>query len=214
MKETKGPYYELACQAVEEGVFKGVSVRTSGRQIMIPPQKFFDALSRSMLSRMVTEGERELYEQLNVLKPETWPSPVPVMYGEPELRQLCNRLKLNYCTVKQDFRDFKENGLPLKGGLLKLKQIADTLAVSTAECERGFSLMNIIVSPTRNQLKIDNLSTLMFVNLVGPPLDMWNPTKHVKKWVMTRRSADHVACRERQERQEKPDLSAIWKVVN
>lgn len=69
MKKTNGPHYELACQAVEEGVFKGVTVRTGGRQTMIPPQKFFDALSNSMLSRKTTEEEIELYEQLNVLKP-------------------------------------------------------------------------------------------------------------------------------------------------
>lgn len=69
MKETNGPHYELACQAVEEDVFKGVTVRTGGRQTMIPPQKFFDALSNSMLSRKTTEEEIELYEQLNVLKP-------------------------------------------------------------------------------------------------------------------------------------------------
>lgn len=117
-------------------------MKTGVRQTMIPPQKFFDALSNSMLSRMVTEREIELYEQLNVLNPETWPTPVPVLFGELELRQLCNRLKINYSSVKQDFRDFKDNDMPLKGGLLKLKQVADTLAVSTAECERGFSLMN------------------------------------------------------------------------
>uniref|UniRef100_A0A0F8AU71 HAT C-terminal dimerisation domain-containing protein n=1 Tax=Larimichthys crocea TaxID=215358 RepID=A0A0F8AU71_LARCR len=202
MRETKGPHYELACQVVEEGVFKGVPVRTVGRQTMIPPQKFFDALSNSMLSRMVPEEEIELYDQLNFLKPETWPTPVPVLFGELELRQLCIRLKINDSSVKQDFRDFKDNeNMPLNRGLIKLKQVADTLALSTAECERGFSLMNTIISPIRNQFKIDNLSCLMFIKLVGPPLDMWNPTKHVKKWVMTRRSADHIACKQRQERQ-------------
>lgn len=214
MKKTNGPHYELACQAVEEGVFKGVTVRTGGRQTMIPPQKFFDALSNSMLSRKTTEEEIELYEQLNVLKPETWPTPVPVLFGELELRQLCNPLRVNHSTVKQDFRDFKENEtMPLRGGLVKLKQVADTLAVSTAECERGFSLMNTIISPVRNQLKIHNLSCLMFINLVGPPLEKWNPEKHVKKWVMTRRSADHIGCRKRQEGQ-KLELNPIWKVIN
>lgn len=137
-----------------------------------------------------------------------------MLFGELELRQLCNRLRVNHSTVKQDFRDFKENEtMPLRGGLVKLKQVADTLAVSTAECERGFSLMNTIISPVRNQLKIHNLSCLMFINLVGPPLEMWNPEKHVKKWVMTRRSADHIGCRKRQEGQ-KLELNPIWKVIN
>ena len=103
--------------------------------------------------------------------------------------------------------------MPLSGGLIKSKQVADTLAVRTAECERRFSLMITIISPIQNQLKIDNLSCLMFINLVGPPLDMWNSTKHVKRWVMTRRSADHRTCRQRQERQ-KRDQNPIWRVVN
>lgn len=86
--------------------------------------------------------------------------------------------------------------------------------MSTAECERGFSAMNIIVSPLRNQLKIVNVSSLMFVKLVGPPLELWNPVKFVRKWVMTRRSADHAACRQRQHKPEEPAFTPIWKLIN
>ena len=73
--------------------------------------------------------------------------------------------------------------------------------------------MNTIISPVWNQLKIHSLFCLMFINLVGPPLEMWNPEKHVKKWVMTWRSTDHIGCRKRQEGQ-KLELSPIWKVIN
>uniref|UniRef100_A0A0E9X9S5 HAT C-terminal dimerisation domain-containing protein n=1 Tax=Anguilla anguilla TaxID=7936 RepID=A0A0E9X9S5_ANGAN len=58
-------------------------------------------------------------------------------------------------------------------GLLKLKQAADTMVLSTAECERGFSVMNTVVSPLRTQLKVENVSCLMFINIVGPPLEVW-----------------------------------------
>lgn len=83
---------------------------------------------------------------------------------------LCDSLAMNYCSVKQGFRDYKENpNMAIKEGLLKLKHTVDTLAMSTAECERGFSVKNTIVSPLRNQLKIVIVSSLMFVKLVGPP---------------------------------------------
>lgn len=215
MMETPGPHYQIACQAVQDGVFKGVPLKTGGRQIKINHEKFFHALSCSMQSRMVPEHELELFDQINVLSPDTWPSPVPLLYGEQELRQLCDSLAMNYCSVKQDFRDYKENpNMAIKEGLLKLKHTVDTLAVSTAECERGFSAMNIIVSPLRNQLKIVNVSSLMFVKLVGPPLELWNPTKFVRKWMMTRRSADHAACRQRQHKPEEPAFTPIWKLMN
>lgn len=131
---------------------------------------------------------------------------MPVSFEELELRGLCDHLKINYSSVKRYFRDLKDNeNMPLGGGL-----VTDTLAGSTAECERGFSLMNTIISPIWNDLKIDNLPSLMFINLVGPPLDMWNPTKNVRKWVMTRTSADHMEWRERHR---KGRRSPIWKVV-
>ncbi|XP_077087102.1 E3 SUMO-protein ligase KIAA1586-like [Siphateles boraxobius] len=101
---------------------------------------------------------------------------------------------LKKCQTRFQRLKEKNPNMAIKEGLLKLIHTVDTLAVSTAEGERGFSAMNTFVSPLRNQLKIVNVS-LMFVKLVGPPLELWNPTKFVRKWVMTRRSADHAACR-------------------
>lgn len=37
----------------------------------------------------------------------------------------------------------------------------------------------------------------MFSIIEGPPLQQWNPARFVRKWVMTTRSADCVACSER-----------------
>lgn len=42
-----------------------------------------------------------------------------------------------------------------------------------------------------------NVSCLMFSIIEGPPLQQWSPARFVRKWVMTTRSADYVACRER-----------------
>ena len=56
--------------------------------------------------------------------------------------------------------------------------------------------MNNIVTPLRTK-KVENTSALMCVKMVGPPLESWNPMRYVKKWILTRRSADHIACMER-----------------
>ena len=54
---------------------------------------------------------------------------------------------------------------------------------STAECERGFSHMNLIVSDTRSMLLVSHVSSLLFIKLHRPPLKSWNPTTYAKKWL-------------------------------
>lgn len=72
----------------------------------------------------------------------------------------------------------------------ELNMLINTLPISTADCERGFSLMNIICSDLRSKLAIKNIATLMFININGPPLSIWNPTKYVGSWLLQHRSAD------------------------
>lgn len=48
-----------------------------------------------------------------------------------------------------------------------LYEFVATLPLSTADCERGFSLMNIVKTDLRNRLSIKHLSNLMLINLEG-----------------------------------------------
>ena len=43
-----------------------------------------------------------------------------------------------------------------------------TLPISTAACERGFSQMNIVCSDLRSSLTVAHMSFLMFIGIVGP----------------------------------------------
>uniref|UniRef100_A0A0E9WX86 HAT C-terminal dimerisation domain-containing protein n=1 Tax=Anguilla anguilla TaxID=7936 RepID=A0A0E9WX86_ANGAN len=111
--------------------------------------------------------------------------------------------------------DFKVNAsVSMHNSLLKLKHAVETIAVSSAECERGFSEMNPVVTPLHSQLKIENVSALMFIKMVGPPLTSWDPTKYVRKWVATRRSADHLACRQRCTTTQASPYQPIWDLMN
>lgn len=91
------------------------------------------------------------------------------MYGESEVRELSDFFKpLGFAGIKQSFRDFKDNPDILPKALGKLKQ---TIAVSSAECERGFSEMNNVITPLRSKLNTENVSALMFIKVVGPPIN-------------------------------------------
>lgn len=125
------------------------------------------------------------------------------------MRELCDLLKIGFSGVKQSYRDYKENArVSTHESLLKLKYAV----VSGAECERGFSEMNTVVTPLRSQLKIENVSALMFIKMVGPPLSIWDPTKYVRKW--TRMSAEHVACRQRCNTLQASPYQPIWDLMN
>lgn len=90
------------------------------------------------------------------------------------------------------FRKFKENGGKIVPPELKPLLLAlNTVPVCTAECERGFSQMNLIISPTRNCLSVETVSSLLFGKLVGPPLAKFIPLPYVKSWLSAgKHSAD------------------------
>ncbi|CAG0886933.1 unnamed protein product [Cyprideis torosa] len=52
----------------------------------------------------------------------------------------------------------------------------NTVAISSAEAERGFSTMNLVSSDLRSRLKTQT-------SLVGPELSLWDPLPFVKKWL-------------------------------
>ena len=58
--------------------------------------------------------------------------------------------------------------------------------------------MNLIATQARNSLKIETLSALLFVKLVGPPLLNFQPSPYVKSWLAKgRHSADDTQSKTR-----------------
>ena len=57
-----------------------------------------------------------------------------------------------------------EKKLPEK--LLPLQRTLNTIPVSSSECERGFSQMNLIITPTRASLLTRTVSALLYIRLV------------------------------------------------
>src|SRR5688572_5716872 len=51
--------------------------------------------------------------------------------------------------------------------------------VSSAECERGFSQMNLCHTSGRNRLLVSSVNDLLMIGINGPPLTAWNVEKYV-----------------------------------
>lgn len=66
--------------------------------------------------------------------------------------------------------------------LQKAKKIVSTIAVNSAEAERGFNLMNIICTRVRNSLTVGHISDLMTISLLEKELADWDATPFVRSW--------------------------------
>jgi len=63
--------------------------------------------------------------------------------------------------ARTGFKDFIDSG---GDDLAELQAAVETIPVTSADAERGFSTMNIIASPIRNRLSVERLSKLMFAS--------------------------------------------------
>lgn len=67
--------------------------------------------------------------------------------------------------------------------LKSLSNLLDILPISTAECERGFSQMNLYHTPSRNRLLTNSVGDLLMIGVNGPPVKHWNAVKYVVSWL-------------------------------
>ena len=116
-----------------------------------------------------------------------------------------------------DFRDFVENVLAsslhvlIPRSVQRPKNIINTIAISLAKAERGFSLMNLMYTDKRGCLLVKKVSNLMIINLIDLPLDLWNPTPSVKTWLRKNLSADDNRVKQKQPKDYNANQVAILK---
>ena len=78
--------------------------------------------------------------------------------------------------------------------LIKLAALALTSPVHTADCERGFSVQNLIKDSQRNRLSEDKLQQLMTVSIEAPSIDNFNFIEVVDIWKsLKKRKIFHVS---------------------
>lgn len=215
--------------AISEGRFGTVVLTDNSKIVSINRQQFLRSLSNNLSHRMFTtasfrgsvsqaESDSEyvhLIAQLKVLERDNWPPAqnMPPGFGEVEISELCKRFRLPTVSAINGFRDFIEStGDATPDELRPLINCTKVIPCSTAECERGFSQMNLIITPTRTKLLIERVSALMFIKLHGPPLNQWDPTGYVTTWLRCHRSAEDRRTRPATEsRKDPPD--PLWRFL-
>jgi len=98
--------------------------------------------------------------------------------------------------------------------LLPLILSTDSLVVSTAASERGFSQVNQIMGPTQSSLSVSRLSRSLFVKLNGRPLAQFKPESYVTSWLLTHVTASDDKARSCLPKEDiDSSLQSLWAVL-
>uniref|UniRef100_A0A8C5MRD2 Uncharacterized protein n=1 Tax=Leptobrachium leishanense TaxID=445787 RepID=A0A8C5MRD2_9ANUR len=231
MKDMPGKHLKEAMESLEKGNFKGVTINlesTKG-QVRINLPRFYQCLVDNLRSRLyaLTASNRpaassqsdefeSLVSEMEILNSQRWPNNVDSLWfeGEVKLEQLCKRFQLNFTSICEGFRDYIDNaGTEIPENLKPAVTAVNSLPVTSGDCERGFSTMNLVMSPIRSGLGIERLSSLLFISLIGPPADLWDPLPYVRKWLSSHRSADDNKSRKVDHpTQQEQRYSSLWDV--
>lgn len=180
MKASGGKSTQKAKQRISTGLFKDVELSESRPKIN--RLQFNQSIINSLKKRL---PEPDLVQMLKPLNKRFWPQQhsARILYGETEVRALAKTLGEPAREAVEEFRDFKlQNRAPGKLHV-KLQTASLTYLPSSAECERGFSAVNSTDSKYRNKLREQSLSSLLFVDLNGPPLEQFDPLPFVSSWI-------------------------------
>jgi len=124
--------------------------------------------------------DKIIIQDIQILDKKTWPADVNICFGEVEVKRLCNRFLINQEKAIRRLRILIDEETNKIEELNEINNLIKTIPCSTAECERGFSMMNIICTDIRSRLTIHNISNLMLININGPPLSIWRSEDHVR----------------------------------
>jgi len=214
-KTKDGEYTSEAKKTKTNMVFKNITLFDNQKLRQINQNQFLSSVCNNLQMRLLeyNNEDSKIICDIQILNKCTWPKDVNIRFVEEKVKYLTQRFLINTDTAIRGMRKFVDsNTIVINEELIELDVLIKTLPVSTAECERGFSLMNLICSDLRSRLTIQNISNLMFINVNGPPLSQWNPTDYVKSWLFKHRSADD----NRSRKVALPNLEkkdSLWKIL-
>lgn len=199
-------------KSVSGGVHQHVDLSTNKKIVSIKPKQFLQSLVDNMKARLVpTESDTFLKDlevfdnkHLNTVNND-------IRFGEAEVRRLAGRFQLDSKMCLRGMRAYVEGDKDDKEIRPLLKAI-DTIPCSSAECERGFSQMNNIVTDHRSRLSLKNVHNLMFLNINGPPVGLFRPSSYVQKWLKGHHSSA-INARSRRKAEESHTPKNFWDVL-
>lgn len=228
--DAMGQHASVAKIALENMNFQYVKLSERTKIPKIAEKQFYRSLANNLSSRLLstTVNASEDYDvvmnDIKVIHPKFWPKNISITYGENEIFRICERFKINSPRdIIKDFREYKQGLKPVLCGetptileqppmLKKLLSVINSIAVSSAECERGFSAMNLIMTPLRSSLYISTVCGLLRIRLLGPPVARYEPERHVKSWLAKgHHSALDTQSKKRSEKVYNEDSIVLWK---
>ncbi|XP_047103608.1 E3 SUMO-protein ligase KIAA1586-like [Schistocerca piceifrons] len=139
----------------------------------------------------------DFFSDVAALNSDTWPSDdyEHVIYGDMSLSRLFNKVdfKLRESTcvsLVNDFRIYKENPQYMPNSVKELVKAVEVITISTDECERGFSAMNLTLTDQRNHLQVPTLSNLLLISINGPPLHCFDAEKYAARWIKSQHHSE------------------------
>lgn len=217
--ENPGPYYNICLESEKNLKFQGIELHKNEKHSpAISTSAFYASLKETVGKRLLAGVDADLPERAKVLDSKFWPQNTEkqLTFGETEIRNLAQRFRLNERETVRGFREYLLDRNEVPDKLFPLKNTLATIAISSSECERGFSQMNLIVTSSRSSLLIRTTSALMFIRMVGPPLTQFNPSKYLDSWLLQgRHSAVDTKSRKRsrQDEDSSEDMLKVWKLL-
>jgi len=148
--------------------------------------QFLQSLCDNLLQRFPTS---EFLEAASSLDVSVWPkNPLErALFGEKHVATLCKSFGIasaEAADVILEFAMFKKSDGVVQGSKLKhLIAVLKVLPISSADCERGFSQMNLYHTSGRNRLAVSSVNDMLMIGINGPPLTAWNAEKYVVSWL-------------------------------
>lgn len=208
-----------------EKKFCGIKLVDCNPSSRLDKEAFFkdlyqEIMKRSMATVYTKNSKKEVKEEnhaafveifgfLNLLKKNKSNNEF-TMCDRAKIQKAANFFSLDSTKLLHDFEIYKnidDHDMKDLPELMKLHKISQSISVSSADAERGFSKMNLIMTNRRNRLKICNLSALMFISNLKMPIDQFNPKLYVEKWLQTHNSADSEINTNRKKGQDDTDES-------
>lgn len=172
-------------------MYRSIALKRNAKLKPINPGQFLQSLVNNLEQRLSFEDET--IKDLSILDQSKWPSNPSIRHGEEQVKRLCKRFNLCTDQALNGMRDLLEEP---NNGLKPLINCMKTIPVSTAECERNFSLMTNINTDKRAVLLVSNISNLIMININGPPTSKFDPRKYTRTWLKSHRAASSVCSRQ------------------
>lgn len=218
-KTIHGDYTTEATTAVKEMTFKNIKLIKNSKLININQNQFITSLTNNLTQRLL-ENEKDLtvLKDMLIMDTSKWPKEIDMRFGENEIKRLCLRFALNKDVAINGFRQLiDDRTISLDKCMPEFTNCLKTFPCSTAECERGFSLMNNICTKLRASLTMKNIANLMFININGPPIKDWKPEEYVKSWLVHHRSAEDTRTKNSKNYVSKPteqlSKECLWNIL-